>query len=465
MNFVSIFYANWIIYPVFGEISPKNTIQNKDVSKITIKFITLGCKTNLYESEAMKTLFEEAGYTVSQEKSADIFVVNTCTVTGTGAKKSRQQIRRVRRENPNAILAVTGCLAQTEAEQLKKDLDIDVLLGNKHRNRIVELVEKAIQGSKITQVEDILKETAYEELTITKNQSRVRANLKIEDGCSNFCSYCIIPFARGPVRSRPIETIREEAFSLGSEGYGEVVLTGIHIGSYGKDLEDNTSLIDVIEAVHQAPGISRIRLGSLEPVMITEDFVHRAKKLPKLCPQFHLSLQSGCDATLSRMRRHYTAEDYRRAVALLRKELPDTAITTDLMVGFPGETEEEFQESYNFCKEIGFSQMHIFPYSIRKGTAAEKFPHQVPESVKADRTHAMLTLAAQMKEQFYRSYLGKTVPVLLEQKEGKLWHGTCANYMDILVDAPEGISGQFITATLCEYENEKIIAIPNTKEI
>ncbi len=428
------------------------------MSKITVKFITLGCKTNLYESEAMKTLFEEAGYTITPEKSADIFVVDTCTVTGTGAKKSRQQIRRVRRENPNAILAVTGCLAQTEAEQLQKDLAIDVLIGNKHRNRIVELVEKAIHGTKTMQVENILKETAYEELTITKNQSRARANLKIEDGCDNFCSYCIIPFARGPVRSRSIENIREEAVSLGAEGYGEVVLTGIHIGSYGKDLTDGTGLIDVIEAVHQVPGISRIRLGSLEPVMITEDFVRRAKNLPKLCPQFHLSLQSGCDETLKRMRRRYTTEDYHRAVTLLRQELPDTAITTDLMVGFPGETEAEFQASYNFCQEIGFSQMHIFPYSIRKGTAAEKFPDQVPESVKAERTHAMLTLAATMKETFYRQYLNQTLPVLLEQKEGSLWHGTTANYMDVSVDAPTGESGQIVTATLLEYENEKIIA-------
>ncbi len=448
MDNLSVFFVN----------SLKNFGYNKDVSKITVKFITLGCKTNLYESEAMATLFEAAGYTVTQEKSADIFVVNTCTVTGTGAKKSRQQIRRVRRENPNAILAVTGCLAQTEAEQLNKDLAIDVLLGNKYRNRIVELVEKAVAGDKTVQVENILKETVYEELTVTKNQSRVRANLKIEDGCDNFCSYCIIPFARGPVRSRPIEKIREESLSLGKEGYGEVVLTGIHIGSYGKDLVNGTGLIDVIEAVHQAEGISRIRLGSLEPVMITEEFVSRAKSLSKLCPQFHLSLQSGCDETLKRMRRRYTTEDYHRAVSLLRKELPDTAITTDLMVGFPGETEAEFRASYEFCKEIGFSQMHIFPYSIRKGTAAEKFLNQVPEPVKTDRTHAMLTLAKELKERFYCQYLGQTIPVLLEQKEGNLWQGTTANYMDVLVDAPKGISGEIILAKMNTYQNEHLLA-------
>ncbi len=435
------------------------------MSKIIVKFITLGCKTNLYESEAMATLFEEAGYTVTQKKNADIFVVNTCTVTGTGAKKSRQQIRRVRRENPDAILAVTGCLAQTEAEQLSKELSIDVLLGNKYRNRIVDLVEKAIAGTKTIQVDDILKETAYEELTITKNQSRVRANLKIEDGCDNFCSYCIIPFARGPVRSRSLEKIREEARALGKEGYGEVVLTGIHIGSYGKDLEDGASLIDVIESVHDAEGITRIRLGSLEPVMITEDFVHRAKKLPKLCPQFHLSLQSGCDETLKRMRRRYTTQDYRQAVALLRKELPDTAITTDLMVGFPGETEAEFQASYEFCKEIGFSQMHIFPYSIRKGTAAEKFPNQVPETTKAARTHSMLTLAAETKESFYRNYLGQTLPVLLEQKVGNLWHGTTANYMDVMVDAPGGTSGTLILAKIDAYKDEYLLATASYNHI
>ena len=446
------------MYPAFFTNIAKKLDISKDVSKITVKFITLGCKTNLYESEAMAALFRQAGHTVTQEKKADVYVINTCTVTGTGAKKSRQQIRRVRRENPDAILAVTGCLAQTEAETLKAELSIDILLGNKHRNRIVEFAEQALRGSKTVQVEDILKETSYEELGITHGQSRVRANLKIEDGCNNFCSYCIIPFARGPVRSRSIEKIREEAAALGKEGYGEIVLTGIHIGSYGKDFNDSTGLIDVIEAVHETPGLSRIRLGSLEPVMITEEFVRRAKQLPKLCPQFHMSLQSGCDETLKRMRRRYTTDDFRHAVSLLRQEIPDTAITTDLMVGFAGETDEEFQASYNFCKEIGFSQMHIFPYSIRKGTAAENFPNQVPESLKTSRTHAMLKLAEEMKETFYRRYLGQTIPVLLEQKEGNLWHGTTANYMDILVDAPDGISGQTVLAEFLDYENEKIIA-------
>ena len=428
------------------------------MSKIKVKFFTLGCKTNLYESEAMAELFRKAGHTVvTAKEAADVCVVNTCTVTGTGAQKSRRQIRRVRRENPDAVLAVTGCLAQTDGESIRKELEVDILLGNKYRSKIVEFAEAALQGTPTHAVEDILKEHDFEELGITPGQSRVRANLKIEDGCNNFCTYCIIPYARGPVRSRPMDAIRREAEALGESGYGEVVLTGIHIGSYGKDLTENIGLMDVIETVHRVEGIRRIRLGSLEPVLIDEDFVRRAKALPKLCPQFHMSLQSGCDETLKRMHRHYTTDDYRRAVALLRENLPDTAITTDLMVGFAGETQEEFAASRDFCREIGFSQMHIFPYSIRKGTVAEKLPNQVDQQTKAARAHEMLTLAAEMKEAFYRSYLGKTLPVLLEQEKNGWYHGTCANYMDVKVKATEDLTGQILPVTLTEYQDEMLI--------
>lgn len=428
------------------------------MSEIKVKFFTLGCKTNLYESEAMAELFRKAGHTVvTGKETADVCVVNTCTVTGTGAQKSRRQIRRVRRENPDAVLAVTGCLAQTDGESIRKELEVDILLGNKYRSKIVEFAEAALRGTPTHAVEDILKEHDFEELGITPGQSRVRANLKIEDGCNNFCTYCIIPYARGPVRSRPMDAICREAEALGEAGYGEVVLTGIHIGSYGKDLTEDIGLMDVIEEVHRVEGIARIRLGSLEPVLIDEDFVRRAKSLPKLCPQFHMSLQSGCDATLKRMRRHYTTDDYRRAVALLRENLPDTAITTDLMVGFAGETEDEFAASRDFCREIGFSQMHIFPYSIRKGTVAEKLPDQVDEQTKTARAHEMLTLAAEMKEAFYRSYLGKTLPVLLEQKKKGWYHGTCANYMDVKVKADGALTGQILPVTLTDYQDEMLI--------
>ncbi|MBE5040240.1 tRNA (N(6)-L-threonylcarbamoyladenosine(37)-C(2))-methylthiotransferase MtaB [Ructibacterium gallinarum] len=425
------------------------------MSKITVKFITLGCKTNLYESEGMASLFRAAGYqVVSGKEKADVCVVNTCTVTGTGAQKSRQQIRRARRENPGAVLAVTGCLAQTEADRLREDMDIDILIGNKYRNQIVELVELALRGIKTDKITPILKETDYEELGVTHSQSRVRANLKIEDGCNNFCTYCIIPYARGPVRSRSMVKILEEAQALGEAGYGEIVLTGIHLGSYGRDLGSGTGLIDVIEAVHRIEGIRRLRLGSLEPVMITEDFVRRAAQLPKLCPQFHLSLQSGCDATLKRMNRHYTTVQFRNAVELLRKSIPDTAITTDLMVGFAGETDAEFQESYAFCESIAFAQMHIFPYSIRQGTAAAAFPDQVEESVKTDRTHQMLFLAEHMKKAFYQKYIGSTASVLLEQEKNGRYHGTTANYMDVLVNGPTGMTGRIADVTLSGIEDQ-----------
>ena len=430
----------------------------KGVGAIKVKFFTLGCKTNLYESEAMAELFRKAGHTVAEAKeAAEVCVINTCAVTATGAQKSRRLIRRVRRENPQAVLAVMGCLAQTEEASLRNDMGIDILLGNKYRSKIVEFAENAVRGISTHAVEDILKEHDYEELGITRGQSRVRANLKIEDGCNNFCTYCIIPYARGPVRSRPMDAIRREAEELGKAGYGEVVLTGIHIGSYGRDLEEEIGLMDVIETVHQAEGIARIRLGSLEPVLIDEEFVQRAKALPKLCPQFHMSLQSGCDATLKRMGRRYTTEEYRRAVALLRENLEDVAVTTDLMVGFAGETEEEFEASYQFCKEIGFSQMHIFPYSIRKGTAAEKMPNQVDETTKTRRAQAMLQLAEQSKEAFYRSYLGTTVPVLMEQKKNGWYHGTTANYMDVRVKADGELSGMILPVRFEKYENEMII--------
>ncbi len=421
---------------------------------IRVRFFTLGCKTNLYESEAMAELFRKAGHQVVTGKGeADICIINTCAVTGTGAQKSRQMIRRVKREYPQAKIAVCGCLAQTDSTRIRQEMGVDILLGNKHRDRIVEFSEKALGGVSTDAIEDILKEHTFEELGGTRNQSRVRANLKIEDGCNNFCSYCIIPYARGPVRSRSMDAILKEAEELGKAGYGEVVLTGIHIGSYGKDLQDGTGLMDVIEAVHRIDGIARVRLGSLEPVLIEEAFVKRAKALPKLCPQFHMSLQSGCDATLKRMRRRYTTAEYRRAVTLLRENLPDTAITTDLMVGFAGETEQEFEESYTFCKEMGFAQMHIFPYSIREGTAAEHFPDQVKESVKTERARKMLTLAEQMKEAFYRSYLGRTMPVLMEQKKQNLYHGTTANYLDVQVETDGDVTGQILPIKLTDWKD------------
>lgn len=430
------------------------------MAEITVKFITLGCKTNIYESEAMAELFKENGYEIIKNGTSDICVINTCTVTGMGAKKSRQQIRRARKENPNGIIAVTGCFSQTEPEAAR-EIGADIIIGNSGRSKIVSLVEDYLNNNHTPSsiVGDILHEHEYEELPITVSQSRIRANIKIEDGCNNFCSYCIIPYARGPVRSRSIENIINEAKSLAQHGYSEIVLTGIHIGSYGIDIRsEKIGLIDVIERLDEIDGIERIRLGSIEPVLITEDFVMRAKKLKKLCPQFHLSLQSGCDETLKRMRRRYTADEYKRATELLCAHIPDTSITTDLMVGFAGETDEEFSESYEFCKDIGFMQMHIFKYSIRQGTLAEKMPNQVSDEKKDERSHKMLSLAEDMKKAYYTKYIGKKIKVLVEQeKPGGLYHGATKNYMDCLVKTtPENV-GKIIDFVPEKYENGFLI--------
>ena len=436
-------------------ISKKRVKSCREVSKITVKFITLGCKTNLYESDAMAELFKNSGYErVYGTAPADVYVINTCTVTAVGAQKSRQHIRRAKRENPAATVAVTGCLVQTEADKIKRETGADILVGNNRRGDIVRLVEAAMNGKKSDAVDNILAVHEYEELGAVRTQNRVRANLKIEDGCNNFCTYCIIPFARGPVRSRKMENIIKEAEILGESGYGELVLTGIHIDSYGSDLKDGSSLADVIEKIHDIDGIRRIRLGSLEPVAITEGFAVRMKKLEKLCPQFHMSLQSGCAETLKRMNRRYTPEDYRRAVKLLRESFADAAITTDLMVGFPGETDEEFEESYSFCREIGFSQMHIFPYSVREGTAAAKFKNQVPESVKHDRVKVMLGLAADMKKEFCSKYIGGTMTVLAEQKKKGGIHSTAANYVDVLIQDGQAEPGQTVNVKIEGFDGE-----------
>ncbi len=412
------------------------------------KFITLGCKTNFYESQALAEMFRNRGYQVVKSGECDVCVINTCAVTSMGAQKSRQQIHRAKKQNPNAIIAVMGCYAQTDSENLKKSQGIDVLIGTADRAKLIDLVGEALKGKQIIEHKDIMKVREYEELCPTADQSRIRANVKIEDGCSNFCAYCIIPYARGPVRSRSLDKIVEEVELLAKNGFAEIVLTGIHIGSYGKDLKNGHSLIDVMEAVCSVEGIRRVRLGSVEPVVITEDFVKRAKKLSNLCPQFHLSLQSGSTKTLQRMKRRYTAEEYMQAVELLRKNLPDTSITTDIMVGFPGETDEEFEESYNFCKAVGFMQMHIFKYSKRPGTVAADMPEQIPEQIKEERSNRLIKLEAEMKKNFYAAYKGKTVEVLAEirTKDGK-FHATTPNYMEVYIESESDITGQFVEYT------------------
>lgn len=420
---------------------------------MTVKFITLGCKTNTYESSAMAQLFEEKGYEITNSKNADICVVNTCTVTSTGAAKSLKLIRRARRENPDSVIAVCGCLAQTEPDRLKNE-DIDVLIGNKYRGQIVSLCEDALAGKRTERVVDILKERDFEELGAVYRQSRVRAEIKIEDGCNNFCSYCKIPYARGPVRSRSIEKIAAEAKALGDEGYKEIVLTGIHIGSYGIDLKDGTGLIDVMETVARESGAERLRLGSLEPIMITEEFTKRAAAIKCLCPQFHLSLQSGCDKTLAAMRRRYTSADFKSAVSNLRAAFDDCAITTDVIVGFPGETQADFEDSCAFCEDIGFAQMHIFPYSPREGTAAADFDGKVSEDEKNRRAHIMLEKAAAMKKSFCENYRGEYVSVLLEQQKDGVWSGMTRNYIEVRLKSNRDLKGKESLVKICGYDEK-----------
>ena len=413
-----------------------------------VKFITLGCKTNLYESDAMAKLFSEKGYEIT-DKTADVYVINTCIVTGTGAHKSRQEIRRAVKENPDAVIAVTGCFAQVSPSEAAAIEGVDIVCGISEKGKITDLVEDVLKlRRQIVLCPDISEQKEFEEISLTSYRARIRANLKIEDGCNSFCSYCIIPYARGRVRSRKIEKIREESELLFKNGYREIVLTGIHIGSYGKDLDDDISLIDVLETVSSSASGARIRLGSIEPNTITEEFVSRAKILKNLCPQFHLSLQSGCGETLKRMNRKYTPNEYRAAVNRLRDAFPNAAITTDLMVGFPGETEEEFNESFEFCREIGFSQMHIFKYSPREGTRAAAFPNQIENRVKESRSHKMLALAKKMKEDFYARFKGCKVTVLAEQQKDGIYHSTTPNYMDIYFKSDLDLSGKFVSLIL-----------------
>jgi len=411
----------------------------------TIKLITLGCKTNFYESSAMAGLLSGAGYEITEADIADIYIINTCTVTNTGASKSRQAIRKCKQLNPSSIVAVTGCLAQLDAEEVAKIDGVDIVSGVS-RGNIVELLEGVAAKNDISD--------EYEEISVVETQSRVRAVVKIQDGCDNYCSYCIIPFARGRSRSRKLENILAEASDL-AKNYNEIVITGINLSSYGNDLAEDISLSDVLERLCEIDGIERIRLGSLSPVIVTEDFVLRAKKLDKLCPQFHLSLQSGCDETLKAMNRRYDTNQYFEAVRLLRENIADCAITTDLIVGFPGETDEQFEQSYEFCKQTGFSQMHIFKYSKRDRTVAAGMKNQVLKADKQKRSEKMLALALNMKAEFYQNYVGRVVDVLFEsRKKTGVFHGLTPNYMDVLAKSADNLEGKIRRVKITGVENE-----------
>ena len=408
------------------------------MNKKTVSFITLGCKVNTAETEGMKRLFRDSGYSVLGEGLAsDVYIINTCTVTNMGDRKSRQMLRRAHALNPEAIIAAVGCFAQVSPEEAAKIEGVSLVVGNNLKGRIVELVEEAMseRGSSRVRVEERRNLTEFEELPVEAYDGQTRAFLKIQDGCNQFCSYCIIPYARGPIRSRSFAEALEEANRFADKGFKEVVLTGIHLTSYG-DEKEKTGLLNLIEAVHEIEGLERIRLGSLEPLFLSETFIKGAGTLPKLCPHYHISLQSGSGGVLKRMNRRYTTEEYRSIVTLLKTHIPDVAITTDVMVGFPGETEAEFQESLDFCKEMAFSWAHIFKYSPRKGTPAAQYKEQVAPELKEERSRRMLNVAVENREAFYRGFMGRTLPVLLEKeiKEG-IYEGFTPNYIPIKVEA------------------------------
>ncbi|MBO5148956.1 MAG: tRNA (N(6)-L-threonylcarbamoyladenosine(37)-C(2))-methylthiotransferase MtaB [Anaerotignum sp.] len=418
----------------------------------------LGCKVNQYESEAIAELFQEKGYEiVGIDEEADVYVINTCTVTNFGDKKSRQLIRKVKRQNENAIVAVVGCYAQTAPQELMKVEGVNLVIGTKDRAQIVEMVENyKTENGVENHVSDIMKERVFEPLSIQKLANRTRAYLKIQDGCSQYCSYCIIPYARGPIRSRDPQDVLAEVKRLAENGFKEVVLTGIHVASYGKDRHD-TSLLEILRQVHEVEGIERIRFSSIEPNVVTEEFAQAIADMPKVCDHFHLSLQSGCDKTLKEMNRKYDTEKYRQAAATLRKYLPEVALTTDIIAGFPGETEEDFQASYDFAKEIGFAKIHAFPYSPKRGTPAAARKDQLLNAVKAERSHRLIELSDKMADDFIQAYVGKEVEVLYERAIGEgIYEGHTTNYIKVKGTSDKDLTNVICRTKITKAENEEL---------
>ena len=406
----------------------------------------LGCKVNAYETEAMQQLLEEAGYEIVPfGEKADVYLINTCTVTNIADRKSRQMLHKARKLNPDAIVVAAGCYAQTDTEKLKNDQTVNLILGNNQKHQIVEVLEAyEKEHKKELRVIEINRTKEYENLSISRTAEHVRASIKVQDGCNQFCTYCIIPYARGRVRSRKPEEITAEIRTLADRGYQEVVLTGIHLSSYGVDFkEEKENLLSLIQAVHEIEAIRRIRLGSLEPRIITEEFMEGIAALPKVCPHFHLSLQSGCDRTLERMNRRYSAAEYREKCEMIRRYYPSPALTTDVITGFPGETEEDFRESFEFVKSIHFYETHIFKYSRRQGTKAASMDGQLTEAVKAQRSEILLKLNEQRETEYEEAMLGKELEILLEEEielDGRSFLlGHSREYIKTAVEKKEGL--------------------------
>ena len=415
----------------------------------TVAFHTLGCKVNQYDTQAMLEKFRAAGYEVVPfEAAADVYVINTCTVTGTGDKKSLQLTRRLRREHPESAIVLAGCLAQRKGSELL-ETGAKLIIGTQHRDKVVELLEKAIEDGPVNAVNELNAATPFEELTITTQDEHTRATLKIQEGCNNHCTYCIIPSVRGPIRSRSLDNIREETARLVAAGYTELVLTGIHLSSYGKDLGDGSTLLDAIRSVHEVEGVQRIRLGSLEPTIATVEFSQALAAMPKVCPQFHLALQSGSNTVLARMARRYNMTMYMQAVANLRAAFPMAAFTTDVLTCFPGETEEEYQETRQVIRDVGYAKIHVFPYSPREGTKAAIMPGQLSKAVKERRTRELIALGEETAAAYQQMWVGKESTVLIEEMIDGFWHGYTPEYIPVTIaDCPACVPGRIVTVRL-----------------
>ena len=423
----------------------------------------LGCKVNAYETEAMQHLLEEAGYEIVPfTQKADVYVINTCSVTNMADRKSRQMLHKAKKNNPDSIVVAAGCYVQTSEKEVLNDLTVDIVIGNDRKHDLVRLLEEYSLDSVNDTVDDINDgKHDFEELFIDQTKEHTRAFIKVQDGCNQFCSYCIIPYARGRVRSRRFENVIAEVERLAANGFKEVVLTGIHLSSYGVDFEESTGLLELIQAVNAVKGIERIRLGSLEPKIVTEHFASELSKLDKICPHFHLSLQSGCDATLKRMNRKYTTKEYERGCELLRKYFVHPAITTDVIVGFPGETEEEFEQTKAYLEHIHFYEMHIFKYSKRKGTRAAVMPDQIDEQIKAARSEKLIALGHDMSKEFRKFYIGKNEEVLFEEKavigDKEYFVGYTKEYVKVAKETDENLENQIVSGRISGMLTDEIL--------
>lgn len=423
----------------------------------------LGCKVNAYETEAMQHLLEEVGYEIVPfTQKADVYVINTCSVTNMADRKSRQMLHKAKKNNPDSIVVAAGCYVQTSEKEVLNDLSVDIVIGNDRKHDLVRLLEEYSLDSVNDTVDDINDgKHDFEELFIDQTKEHTRAFIKVQDGCNQFCSYCIIPYARGRVRSRRFENVIAEVERLAANGFKEVVLTGIHLSSYGVDFEEATGLLELIQAVNAVKGIERIRLGSLEPKIVTEHFASELSKLDKICPHFHLSLQSGCDATLKRMNRKYTTKEYERGCELLRKYFVHPAITTDVIVGFPGETEEEFEQTKAYLEHIHFYEMHIFKYSKRKGTRAAVMPDQIDEQVKAARSEKLIALGHDMSKEFRKFYIGKNEEALFEEKavigDKEYFVGYTKEYVKVAKKTDENLENQIVSGRISGMLTDEIL--------